>query len=319
MWKFKPILKETPWGGAKIARLKNIPLPPVRVGESWEVTCLPGSVSVVSDGPDKGLSLLDLIRRDGARLLGERNAKRFGETFPLLIKFIEACSDLSVQVHPDDDTARRHGLPSGKAEMWYVLEAEHGAKIANGFSRTILPDEYEGLVASGDIQLALNYLPVRPGEVFFIPPGRVHAICEGTMVVEIQQSSDVTYRIYDYDRRDSEGRTRELHTEKAREALDFNRTEVAPSPYISRPDIPVNLVRNNFFTANLLRVRSQLMRDYSELDSFVAIVATEGEATLRTASGEIPVRRGETVLVPATARALEITPRDSFSALEVYV
>ncbi|MDE6231647.1 MAG: class I mannose-6-phosphate isomerase [Muribaculaceae bacterium] len=319
MWKFRPILKETLWGGDKIARLKGLPAAPLRLGESWELACMPDSVSVVADGPDAGMSLLELIEREGSDLLGERNETRFGPVFPLLIKFIEACSDLSIQVHPDDATALRHGLPNGKAEMWYVLEADPGARIANGFSRTIDKAELHELVKTGKIEESLNYLDVKPGEVFFIPPGRVHAIGRGTMVVEIQQSSDATYRIYDYGRRDPKGQLRELHTDKACEALDFRGVEVAPSPYTSRPDIPVNLVRNNFFTANLLRLSDQLMRDYSELDSFVAVVATEGEATLRTRASEIKIRRGETVLVPAAANGLEITPVREFSAIEVYI
>lgn len=330
MWKFRPILKETIWGGEKIVPFKQIESDLHSVGESWEVSGIPGSESVVASGSDEGLTLTQLIEKYGADLLGERAYKRCGNRFPLLIKIIDACQDLSVQVHPDDTLAQELGMDNGKTEMWYVIDALPGAKLACGFNRVVDPAEYEQLVESGDIEKVLRYVPVKKGDTFFIPAGRVHAIGAGIVVGEIQQTSDATYRLYDYHRKDAQGRERELHTALAKRAIKFDDVDGDKVAYTPHEDIPVNLVKCPYFTTNLLQIDAPVMRDYSELDSFVVIMATEGDAELECTSMlkadpknpikvTLPLHAGETALISACALGLTITPKGRFTALESMV
>lgn len=330
MWKFRPILKETIWGGEKIVPFKHIESDLHKVGESWEVSGIKGSESAVAEGPDKGLTLTELIKKYKGDLVGERTYKQCGDRFPLLIKIIDACQDLSVQVHPDDALAQELGMENGKTEMWYVIDAKPGAKLACGFNRKVEAAEYEQLVESGDIEKTLRYVPVRKGDTFFIPAGRVHAIGAGIVVGEIQQTSDATYRLYDYHRKDAQGRERELHTALAKRAIRFDDTDGDKVQYSPREDIPVNLVKCPYFTTNLLKLDAPVMRDYSELDSFVVVMATEGEAELECTSMlstdpehplqvTLPLHAGETALISARALGLTITPKGHFTALESMV
>lgn len=320
MWKFDPIFKSTIWGGEKIDPFKHTVTDQAQIGESWEISGVSGSESIVADGPDKGLSLSQLLEKYGKSLLGERNYKRFGNRFPLLIKFIDAAADLSVQVHPDDALAQRRGEANGKTEMWYVIDADKGARLANGFKNPVDPADYEGLVESGSIEEVLNFVDIRPGDTFFIPAGRVHAIGAGSFVAEIQQTSDVTYRIYDYHRKDKNGYERQLHTELAKDAINFNDTDGNPVEYTEHPDIPVNLVRTPFFSTNVLEIDSEVMRDYSECDTFVILIAVKGEAEIACGRQTMTLRGGETLLVPASASGITINPKgNGFRALETYI
>lgn len=319
MWKFAPMLKPTIWGGNKIASYKGIPSLMSNIGESWEVSGVRGSESVVEEGPDKGLRLSQLLEKYGPDLLGERNYKKFGNNFPLLIKFIDADADLSVQVHPDDELASKRGLPNGKNEMWYVVKASKGAKIANGFLNEVNPNEYDRLLANGDIEKELNYMHISKGDVYYIPAGRVHAICAGAFVAEIQQTSDVTYRIYDYCRRDKDGNLRELHTEQAREAINYSDTSGHAVKYKSHYNIPVNVIRSQFFCTNILNLDAELMRDYSESDTFVILIAIEGEMEIECAGESTLLSAGHSLLVPASALGISIKPRKKASLLETYI
>lgn len=319
MWIFEPILKSTIWGGDRIASFKKIKTDMTDVGESWEVSGVEGSESVVAAGPDKGLSLSSLIDKYGSDLVGERNFIKYGDLFPMLVKFIDASRDLSIQVHPDDDIARKHGKRNGKTEMWYVLNAEKGARLALGFKEKINPDEYEKLVESGKIEEVLNFIPIKKGDVFYIPGGRVHAIGAGAFVVEIQQTSDDTYRIYDYHRKDKDGNERQLHTELAKECIRFDDTNVKPVEYTPHRDIPVNLVSSQYFYTNLLQIDEVVLRDYSEWDTFVIIIATHGKASLTCGEETIDIHEGMSVLIPASARMLTIKPKGNFTALETYI
>ena len=240
--KFHPILKQTLWGGERIIPYKELASGLSRVGESWELSGMPGSESVVAEGPWAGSTLSELIGRFGAELLGKANYARFGQEFPLLVKFIDAREDLSIQVHPDDELARKRHGKSGKCEMWYVLEAEPGASLLTGFSRPIAPAEYERRVADNTLTDVLNRQAIASGDVFYLPAGRVHSIGKGSFIVEIQQSSDITYRIYDFDRRDAAGNSRELHTELAREAIDFESSENSRITYAPENNQEVRLV-----------------------------------------------------------------------------
>lgn len=319
MWKFKPILKTTIWGGDRIAPFKRIECNQENVGESWELSVVEGDESIVAEGPDAGTTLPELIDRYGATLMGHRNYERFGNHFPLLIKFIDAREDLSVQVHPDDTMAQKYGMQNGKTEMWFVLEADDNAKLANGFHNPIDPAAYEGLVESGEIENVLNFVDIKPGDTYFIPAGRVHAIGKGAFVAEIQQTSDATYRLYDYHRKDKDGNERELHTELAKEAVNFNDTDGDPVKYNAQVNVPVNLVKCPYFTTNLLTLEHELMRDYRENDSFVALIVTDGEAEIRSDEGSVLVHQGETLLIPASAKGVSIHPQGKVSLLETYV
>lgn len=325
MWTFEPILKPTIWGGERIAAFKGVPCSRRDIGESWELSSVDGSLSVVDSGPDMGLTLPELIERYGAGLMGGRNFKKFGCRFPLLIKFIDANDDLSIQVHPNEHLALKGGHDNGKTEMWYVVDTRPGARVANGFRQPVDPSDYRRLVDSGEILDYLNFIDVRTADVLYIPAGRVHAIGRGTFVVEIQETSDVTYRIYDYHRKDSDGNERALNTDLAFEAIRFDDTDGSPIGYTHRPDIPVNLVTSPYFTTNLLDIDQEIMRDYSEWDTFVVLVATAGAAliTSRYAGDETPrtirLNAGHSVLIPASAKGVSISPEPTFTAIETYL
>ena len=218
---FAPYLKSVIWGGERIAPYKGILTDQSSIGESWELSAVPGHVSVVDRGPFAGKSLTDLIAGYKEDLVGREIYRRFGTAFPLLIKFIDARADLSVQVHPDDElAARRHHCP-GKTEMWHVIETAPDAKIYVGLKDRLTPDDYERRVADNTIMDVIDAYASRPGDTFFLPAGRIHAIGAGNLLAEIQETSDITYRIYDYDRRDKDGKPRELHTAEARDAIDY--------------------------------------------------------------------------------------------------
>lgn len=319
MWKFAPLLKTTIWGGGRIIPFKGLNSELSEIGESWEVSGVPGAESVVDGGPDDGLTLTQLLKRHGASLLGKRNYKRFGDYFPLLVKLIDANADLSVQVHPDDALAHSRGYANGKTEMWYVLGSERKARIADGFNRVVEPSELDSLLSDGSIEKVLRYMDVAEGEAYLIPAGRVHAICGGTFVIEIQQSCDLTYRLYDYHRRDSQGRERELHVDLAREAVNFNDTFGEKIGYQSLQGIPVNLVKSAYFSVNLLQTDSEFIRDYSESDTFVVLIAARGEADITCGPDTVRLRRGNSLLIPASATGITITPRDKTTILETYV
>lgn len=307
--KFHPILKQTLWGGERIIPYKELASGLSRVGESWELSGMPGSESVVAEGPWAGSTLSELIGRFGAELLGKANYARFGQEFPLLVKFIDAREDLSIQVHPDDELARKRHGKSGKCEMWYVLEAEPGASLLTGFSRPIAPAEYERRVADNTLTDVLNRQAIAPGDVFYLPAGRVHSIGKGSFIVEIQQSSDITYRIYDFDRRDAAGNTRELHTELAREAIDFESSENSRITYAPENNQEVRLVTTPYFTTSLYTLTARTRCDWSATDSFVAIILLQGSGSLTDNEGNrIDIRQGETWLLPASTQWIEITP-----------
>ena len=221
IYKFTPLLKQTLWGGDRIIPFKKLDAQMENVGESWEISGVEGHETVVCGGPDNGKTLNELVRQQKGALVGQENYERFGDEFPLLVKFIDAHEDLSIQVHPNEVVAHRHGKEHGKTEMWYALQPQPGAHILSGLKRQLTPETYKQMVADDTITEALARYEVSEGDVFFIPAGRIHAIGAGTMVVEIQQTSDVTYRIYDYQRRDKNGNLRELHTREAAEAIDF--------------------------------------------------------------------------------------------------
>lgn len=298
---------------------KSEPVSHTNIGESWELCGLAGEESVVATGPDAGKTLTQLIERDGSSLLGLHNFNRYGNRFPLLVKFIDASSDLSVQVHPGDELAKKEGLDSGKSEMWYVIHPAESARLAAGFNCDIDVEELDRLLSNGKIEQRLNYFPVKHGDVFYIPAGRVHAICSGAFVAEIQQSSDTTYRLYDYRRTDSNGNLRDLHIEDAKKALDFKACHNSQINYTPVLNESVNILSTEHFITNLLNLNRSLERDYSDLDSFVILVCTEGEVEVSGKSGRVMLHQGNTLLIAASEGKVSIRPTKECSLLETYV
>ncbi len=271
------------------------------IGESWEISAVEGFETRVAEGPEKGMTLRQLIDLHRGDLVGKKVFERFGNEFPLLIKYIDAARPLSVQVHPGDELARKRHNSFGKNEMWYVMEADEDAELIIGFKRKLDESEYEGLLARNEIMKVMNAQKVRPGDTFYIPTGRVHAIGAGVLLAEIQQTSDVTYRIYDYDRVDAKtGKKRELHTEEAKSAIDYSVRDTYDTIYeenINRPNV---LVHSPYFKTDLLIVEGEMKLDYSGQDSFVIYMCVEGSATLQVEGAEYPIALGETLLIPAS-------------------
>ena len=319
--KFEPILKQTLWGGEKIIPFKHLNDTLANVGESWEISAVEGSESVVANGADKGHTLPEMVRKYKDELVGESNYTRFGDKFPLLIKFIDAKLDLSIQVHPGDDLARKRHNSFGKNEMWYVISADKGAKLISGFSQQITPKEYKERVHNGTFAEVLQPCPIQPGDVFYVPAGRVHGIGAGAFVAEIQQTSDITYRIFDYNRKDKDGKSRELHTSQAIDAINFAdvqddfRTE-----YERIQNEPVEMVASPYFTTSVYDMTEEITCDYSELDSFVIFICVEGACRLTdNEKNEVTLQAGDTVLLPATTQEATIVPDGAVKLLETYV
>lgn len=318
LFKFEPLLKQTIWGGNKIVAFKHIQSDMENVGESWEVSGVPGDESVVANGECKGKTLNEVLVEMKQKLVGEENYKRFGDRFPLLIKFIDARQDLSIQVHPDDETAHRQGKAMGKTEMWYVMDSDEDASLKVGLKKKITPEEYARMVEDDTICDALGNYKVKSGDCFFIPAGRIHAICSGSFIAEIQQTSDVTYRIYDYKRKDKNGNYRELHTKEAAEAIDYTVLDDYRTEYTPVKNEATQLVSCPLFTTAVYDLTEPMTLDYSELDSFVILIALKGEGSILTSSGNsYSFREGESILLPATTEMVKVEGNIKF--LETFV
>ena len=318
--KFNPILKQTLWGGEKITSFKSLQDERTEVGESWEISDVESNESVVANGPDKGLTLTEMVWKYKEELVGEANYARFGNKFPLLIKFIDAKQDLSIQVHPNDELAKKRHNSFGKTEMWYVIDADKGAKLRSGFSQEITPKEYKERVYNNTITDVLQEYEIHKGDVFFLPAGRIHSIGAGAFIAEIQQTSDITYRIYDFNRKDANGKPRELHTDLAKEAINYEMLDNYRTEYETNENEPVELVACPYFTTSIYDMTEEITCDYSELDSFVIFICVEGSAILSdNENNHIPIKAGETVLFPATTQEITINPENSIKLLETYV
>lgn len=317
--KFKPILKPMIWGGNEIASFKQIETAETNIGESWEISGVKGNVSIVSEGELQGKSLEELISAYQDRLVGKSIYQKFGNTFPLLIKFIDAKNDLSIQVHPDDRLAQKRHNSFGKTEMWYVISATLKAFLYSGFEQQITPEEYVEKVKNNTFTETLKKYSVKSGDVFYLPAGRVHAIGAGCFVAEIQQTSDVTYRIYDYNRTDANGNPRELHTEWAKDAIDYTVHPTYKTEYTSAKNQATRLASGDYFETHLLELDATLPRNYSAIDSFVILICIEGHCNIQTSSDTIfTLSQGETMLIPAKIQNLTIIPSESCKIIETY-
>ena len=317
---FKPIYKEIIWGGSDILPYKGLPSDSVKIGESWEISHVDQNFSVVANGSLKGKTIDDLINEYGAQLLGKKVVEQSGKIFPLLIKFIDAHDNLSIQVHPDDKLAGERHNSLGKTEMWYVVKATPNAILYSGFSQQIDADEYVRRVENNSIMDVLQKYNANEGDVFFLPAGRVHVIGSGCFIAEIQQTSNITYRIYDYNRKDSDGNERELHTEFAKDAIDYtlypdNRTQYTPAENEAS-----ELVKCQYFTTNLLNISETKQRILSDIDSFAIYICIKGKALIKDNKGNtIPIQQGQTILIPADTENISIEPEQNCKFLETYI
>lgn len=314
--KFNPIFKEKLWGGQKIKTILGKDFGDLdNCGETWELSGVPGNVSEVSEGSLSGQKLSDLVVQYKGELVGNSIYDQFGNEFPLLIKFIDADQELSVQVHPDDELAqKRHNCP-GKSEMWYILQADEGASLINGFVKDTNREEYQEYFNSGKIMDLLHTEKVKTGEVYYLPAGRVHTIGKGLMIAEIQQTSDITYRIYDFDRVDKNGVSRELHVEQALDAIDFSKPEKLKSEYQQVLNQTSSIVSTPFFTTNKLILNTKMQIERAKLDCFKIYICVGGSGKI----GDVEIQFGEVILIPACMKEYVIEPNGELELLETYI
>lgn len=319
--RFKTIFKDKIWGGSKIKTVLGkdfAPLP--NCGETWELSAVPEEPSVIENGIFSGMDFRALVEKYPAEILGEKNFKRFGTDFPLLIKFIDANADLSIQVHPDDALAKERHNCLGKTEMWYILAADEAARLNVGFNRKLTKEEYVDYLDKGKILDVLHYENVAAGDVFHLPAGRVHYIGRGILLAEIQQTSDITYRIYDFDRKDAKGNKRELHTELALDAIDFNVYDEYKTKYEVEENIPTTLVDCPYFTTELFVLTDEIELDYSETDMFRIFMIVEGDVMMTTQGNPSELLTfGDVVLIPASIKEVLFSPLGEVKLLEVYI
>jgi mannose-6-phosphate isomerase len=318
--KFEPVLKEKIWGGNSLAeyygkdrgKLSNI-------GESWEISAVSDNLSVVGNGFLAGNNIEEVIEVYMGDITGESIYEKFGNEFPLLIKLIEARDDLSIQVHPDNEMAKKRHSAYGKTEMWYILQSERDSKIYTGFSKPVTREIYQDALAHDALPALLNVEHPEPGDTFFTPAGRIHAIGAGVVLAEIQQTSDITYRIYDWGRKDDNGNFRELHTDLALDAIDYNASGKTGIRKDLKRNHPENLVQCEFFEANVISFNKPMERDYTELDSFVIYICTEGGFRIRWDGKTVNVSKGETILIPAVITNVILEPHPVAETLEVFI
>ena len=319
--KFNPILKSMIWGGDKLRQYKAIDTDQKNIGESWELSGVPENESVVSNGEFAGRTITELIKEYGDELLGRHVYETYGENFPLLIKFIDARDDLSIQVHPDDVMAQSvHGQPFGKTEMWYVVSADKDAHLMSGLSAEITPEEYVSRVDNNTITDVLCDYKVQSGDVFFLPAGRIHSIGKGCFIAEIQQTSDITYRIYDFGRLGLDGKPRELHVEQSKDAVDYSVLDDYKTSYTPELNKPVSLVECRYFKTHLLNLTKTVEVPVKANDSFMIVICLEGEGTLTDSNGySLNLKQGETVLVPAVTDQIIFTPHPELKVLTCWI
>ncbi len=318
--KFKPIFKDKVWGGQKIKSVLKLDygdLP--NCGEAWVLSGVPNEQSVVSNGFLAGNELNELVEVYMGDLIGEANYEKYGDEFPILVKILNADDWLSVQVHPDDELAKKRGLGLGKNEMWYIMNAEGNAELISGFKKELTKEQYLNYFNDGKLKSILNYEKANKGDVFYVPAGRVHAIGPGLLLAEIQQTSDTTYRIYDWDRVDAEGKSRDLHVDEALDAFDFSVEKKYKTDYREVKNETCSVVKSPFFITNLMNLDNGLLKDYSPLDSFVIHLCVEGEYILKYEGGFEQVKTGECVLIPALLNDVHIQPMEQARILEVYI
>jgi mannose-6-phosphate isomerase len=318
--KFKPVFREKIWGGKKLKEVLGMSCGDIpKCGEAWVLSGVQQNETVVADGFLAGNELNELVEIYMDDLVGEKVFEKHKNEFPILVKFIDANDYLSIQVHPDDELAQKRGLGNGKTEMWYIISADEGAELISGFSKEVDKKAYLHHLQNKTLNEILNFEKVKPGDVFFMPAGRVHALGPGILMAEIQQTSDTTYRIYDYDRTDDSGNKRELHTEEALDAIDFNVYDDYKSHYPKIKNKSVEVVSQPYFTTNIMDLNQPLVRNYEMLDSFVIFTCVQGQAAVKYPAGEVNIKMGECVLIPNEIPELKILPSSETKILETFI
>jgi mannose-6-phosphate isomerase len=317
--KFEPILKDKIWGGEKLASLLNKQSKRKDIGESWEISDVEGDTSMVTNGHLKGKNLKELISEFKSDLVGEKIYTHFGEKFPLLIKFIDAKEALSIQLHPNDTLAKERHNSFGKTEMWYVMQADKNANLIVGFQKEVSSEDYIKHLDTKSLLDILNVDEVQKGDVYFIPTGRVHAIGAGVLLAEIQQTSDITYRIYDWDRPNPDGTFRDLHTEEAIDAIDYSAKDSYKTMYYKKENASSEIVSCQYFTTNVLPIKGEVSINHQEKDSFVIYMCVEGSVIFQYENQTEKLKTGETILVPACIKNIKIIADQASELLEVYI
>lgn len=309
--KFHPILKERLWGGQKLKTVLGKEVPNDITGESWEVSTVKDDVSIIYNGLLSGTSLQELIDRDPEGILGKSVHERFGKEFPILIKFIDAKLDLSIQLHPNDELAKERHNSFGKTEMWYIMNADEDAKLIVGFNQEVTKDSYSKSLEDDSLLELLNYECVNEGDTFFINTGKIHAIGAGVLLAEIQQTSDITYRVFDFNRRDKNGNLRELHTEQALDAIDYKKKDDFKVSYSDEKNTINKMVECPYFTTKFLNLSENLEQDVSQRDSFTIYMCVGGWASIENEYGIETIKKGETLLLPANSNHIKINTQEA--------
>jgi len=316
--KFNPILKDRLWGGTKLGDIFGKPIKSNIVGESWEISGVEGDISIIANGNLAGISLQDLIDENADALLGKSVVERFGTDFPILIKFIDAKQDLSIQLHPNDELAKKRHNSFGKTEMWYIMDADKDANLIVGFNKTVTKEEYQKSINNNTLEALMNYEKVKEGDTFFINTGKIHAIGAGVVLAEIQQTSDVTYRVFDFNRKDKEGNLRELHTDLALDAIDFEKKDDFKIAYNRHQNTVNTLVDCPYFKTNCINLTKNIDIDISERNSFTIYMCVAGSAIISNEHGEASLQKGETLLLAASSKMASIKTKN-VTLLEVTI
>lgn len=317
--KFKSIYHKKIWGGNKLQKDFNKPNAPEKCGESWEISGIQNNLSIVENGYLSGNNLQELIEVYMGDLLGDKVYEKFGDEFPLLIKLIDAKDDLSIQVHPNDEFAMKCHNAQGKTEMWYVLDADENSRLISGFRKTSNKIDFAKALESGELNDILNYEPVKFGDAFYIPSGRIHNIGKGIVLAEIQQTSDITYRVFDFNRKGLDGKTRELHADLASDVIDYKAQENYRTNYEKLPDRSNTIIKCKYFTSNIIPLINILERNYIQIDSFVVLMCILGSVDINANGENTSLKKGETILIPAEIDEIRITPIGYSELLEIYI
>ena len=318
--RFQPIYKKLIWGGEKLREEYGKTNAPEMTGESWEISNVEDNISVVSNGFLAGNTLEEIIEIYMGDMVGDRIFEKFGTFFPILTKFIHSNDNLSIQVHPGDDYAMEHHGENGKTEMWYILEAEKDARLIVGFNRDIDEKEFLASLNNGTLVDLMNFEPVKKGDVLFMPTGRVHALGPGIVLAEIQQTSDMTYRIYDWDRKDADGNSRELHIDHALNVMDYQHHDNYKTGYIPQKNATVNLADCPYFTTRYMQFDQPVDKDYNLIDSFVIYMCMEGEVDIHYPGGTPEsMHKGDSIMIPASLKEISLIPHETSTLLEIYM
>ncbi len=320
--KFEPIYKDYIWGGSNLKNKlnKKVPNNIDRCAESWEISSIDENISVVTNGFLAGNNLQELIEIYMGDLVGDKVFNKFGDEFPLLIKLIDAADTLSIQVHPNNEVAQQRHHAYGKTEMWYIIDSEPNSKIITGFNKDTTKEEYLKHLESNTLNKILNFETANRDDIFFIPAGRVHAIGKGILLAEIQQTSDITYRIHDWGRVDKNGNPRELHTELALDVIDYKKPDSFKFTKTNNENIGVDLVKSDFFTVNRLTFNQIIEKDYNHLDSFVVILCIDGELFVNYGKNQREkMVKGETMLIPADLKEVSFESTNKATLLEIFI